>query len=159
FRGEDIAALLSASAALIARDGSLYTSLGRAFARHGTLRAALVHFVDELRALAWPDGAAPRPARHLLPDPRGPSACKRLALPARWLARPDDGVDLGLLPSLPTRALVVPLDVHVHRIARELGFTRRRGASWLAAVDVTEALRALDPDDPVRFDFAVCHTA
>ena len=65
-------------------------------------------------------------------------------------------MDLGLA-NVPTRALLVPLDVHVHRVARSLGFTRRATASWLAAEEVTEALRGLDPDDPVRFDFALCH--
>jgi uncharacterized protein (TIGR02757 family) len=156
FRGEDIARLIAAAGVLIRRDGRLYAALERAFERHGTLREALGEYVDELRALAWPTGM-PRPARHLLPDPRGPSACKRLVLLSRWLARPDDGVDLGLC-ALPTRALVIPLDVHVHRVARELGLTERAVASWQAAEEVTEALRALDPEDPVRFDFAVCHT-
>lgn len=155
FRGADIARLVHAAGMILARDGSLYAPLERGFTETGSLRGALTRFADDLRLLAWPDGAD-RAARHLLPDPRGPSACKRLALLARWIARPDDGVDLGL-STLPTRALVIPLDVHVHRVARSLGFTHRTTASWLAAEEVTEALRALDLEDPVRFDFALCH--
>lgn len=155
FRGEDIARLLGAAGDIVRRDGALYTSLERAYARHQDLRAALMEFADELKARAWPEGI-PRTARHLLPDLRGPSACKRWWLLARWLVRPDDGVDLGLV-NIPPRALVIPLDVHVHRVARSLGLTSCRTPCWRAARQVTDALRALDPDDPVRFDFAICH--
>ena len=155
FRGTDIARLVNAAGQIIARDGSLFAPLERAFAKSGSLREALVVFTDELRTLAWPLGAD-RAARHLVPDPRGASACKRLALLMRWVVRPDDGVDLGIA-NLPTHALIVPLDVHVHRVARSLGFTRRATASWRAAEEVTDALRSLDASDPVRFDFALCH--
>ncbi len=55
------------------------------------------------------------------------------------------------------RLLVVPLDTHVSRIARHLGLTRRSDLSWRTAEEVTASLRLLDPDDPVRFDFALCH--
>ncbi len=157
FRGDDIARLVHAAGRLIARDGALFAHLEESFRRHQTLRGALADYTDELRAIAWPGGPT-RTARHLLPDPRGPSACKRLALMARWIVRPDDGVDLGLC-AIPSAALVIPLDVHIHRIARTLGFTRRDSASWQAAEEVTEALRGLDANDPVRFDFALCHVA
>jgi uncharacterized protein (TIGR02757 family) len=155
FRGEDIARLVYAAGRVIERDGSLFAPLERAYRERGTLREALADFADDLRAIAWPTGPT-RTARHLLPDPRGPSACKRLALFSRWIVRPDDGVDLGLC-AIPTHALVIPLDVHIHRVARTLGFTRRTTASWIAAEEVTEALRGLDANDPVRFDFALCH--
>jgi uncharacterized protein (TIGR02757 family) len=155
FRGADIARLVVAMGVVLRRDGTAFGTLDRAFRRSGNLRDALAAWVAELRALAWPR-RIDRAARHLLPDPMGPSACKRLALLARWVVRPDDGVDLGLV-AIPTSALVIPLDVHVHRVARALRLTRRASASWAAAEEVTNALRHLDPDDPVRFDFAVCH--
>lgn len=155
FRGEDIAALLWAAGAVQARDGSLYASLAVAVQKAGSLREPLTAWVEALRALAWPAGLT-RAARHLVPDPAGPSASKRLLLLMRWVARPDDGVDLGLA-AIPTAALVMPLDVHIHRIARNLGFTARGDASWRTAEEVTEALRGLSADDPVRYDLAVCH--
>jgi len=155
FRGEDIARLLHAAGTLITRDGGLYVSLEREWTTHLSLRAALAQWTHMLRSLAWPT-IVPRSARHLLPDPTGPSACKRLVLLCRWIARPNDGVDLGLC-ALPTHALLVPLDVHVHRRARALGFTRRASASWAAAEEVTDALRGIDAHDPVRYDFALCH--
>jgi len=155
FRGDDLAALLWAAGSLQARDGSLYASLAEAVRVEGALRPALTTWVTALRERAWPAGLT-RSSRHLVPDPAGPSACKRWLLLLRWVARPDDGVDLGLA-AIPTRVLVMPLDVHIHRIARNLGLTARRDASWQTAEEVTAALRGLSPDDPVRYDLAVCH--
>jgi uncharacterized protein (TIGR02757 family) len=95
--------------------------------------------------------------RWLLPRPADGSACKRPLLFLRWVARPDDGVDLGLWTALDPARLVVPLDTHVHRIGYWIGLTSRRTASWRTALEVTAALRALDPADPTRFDFALAH--
>jgi endonuclease III len=58
---------------------------------------------------------------------------------------------------VPRSALVIPLDTHVQRIARNLGLTRREDATWRTAAEITANLRAIDPEDPVRFDFALCH--
>lgn len=155
FAGSDIARLISAAGALQTRDGGLYASLERAYEARGDLRAALTDWVCELRALAWPEGMT-RASRHLLPDPEGPSAAKRLWLLMRWVVRPDDGVDLGLV-KIPASALVIPVDVHVHRIARNLGLTTRLDASRHTADEITAALRELSAEDPVRYDMAVCH--
>lgn len=155
FAGRDIAGLLTAAGALQTRDGGLYVSLERAYAQGGDLRAALSAWVGELRAIAWPAGMS-RATRHLLPDPDGPSASKRVWLLMRWVVRGDDGVDLGLA-RIPPSALVIPVDVHVHRIARNLGLTARADASRKTADEITDALRALSPDDPVQYDMAVCH--
>jgi endonuclease III len=73
------------------------------------------------------------------------------------MIRGPDEVDLGLWKGVPPSALVIPLDTHVQRIARNLGLTRREDASWRTASEITENLRAIDPADPVRFDFALCH--
>jgi hypothetical protein len=80
---------------------------------------------------------------------------KRLCLFLRWMARPDDGIDLGVWKGLPPSALVIPLDTHVLRISRAIGLTERRSASFRTALDVTASLRRLDPEDPVRYDFAI----
>ena len=73
------------------------------------------------------------------------------------MVRPDDGIDLGLWPEVPTRALVIPVDTHIHRIGANLGFTRRTDASLRTALEITHALSRLDPNDPVKYDFALCH--
>jgi hypothetical protein len=68
-----------------------------------------------------------------------------------------DGVDPGGWTSVPARQLVVPLDTHTIRVGRCLRLTRRASPGWGMAADITAALRALEPDDPVRFDFSLCH--
>lgn len=95
----------------------------------------------------------------LFPTPLGPSRspCKRLTLFVRWMVR-SGFPDLGLWRRVPTGDLRVPLDQHVYWIAYHLGLTRRRSRSWAAVEEVTEALRRIDPIDPVRFDFVLCHT-
>jgi len=137
---------------------ALYLEAGGAA---GAVRAALARLAGELRE-APPVGPllrrrGGRGLRHLLPDPSGPGASKRWNLYLRWMVRGPDGVDLGLWKGIPKSALVVPLDAHVHRVARALGLTGRRDFSWRTAEEITASLRRLDPDDPVRFDFALCH--
>jgi uncharacterized protein (TIGR02757 family) len=93
----------------------------------------------------------------LFPSPAHGSACKRPCLFLRWVARPDDGIDLGLWGSLPPAKLVAPVDVHVARVARRLGVLHRKTIGWAAALEITAALRRVDPRDPLRFDFAMVH--
>ena len=95
-------------------------------------------------------------ARWLLPLPCHGSVAKRHCLLLRWLVRPEDGVDLGLWTGVSPARLIVPLDVHLQRVARALGWTRRRTAGWPMALEVTARLRRLTPEDPVRHDFALC---
>ena len=158
--GADLAVLLLGAGAALRRHGSLEALFARELARTGELRGALQGFAAALEGLApRPEIrralGAPRAVHHLLP--RGGGAAKRQLLFLRWLVRGPDGVDLGVWKALTPAQLVVPLDTHLARIARLLGLTRHRGLTWAAALDVTASLRRLDPDDPVRFDFALCH--
>ncbi|HET9595841.1 MAG TPA: TIGR02757 family protein [Anaeromyxobacteraceae bacterium] len=125
------------------------------------LRSALARFGRELRE-APPARAqlADRGARglaHLLPDAALPGPCKRWNLYLRWMVRGPDEVDLGAWRGVPASALVVPLDTHLARVARYLGLTDRSDMSWRTAAEITGNLRRLDPADPVRFDFVLCH--
>lgn len=159
WRGEHVARLLSAAAEVRRENGSLGATMRAHFDRTGTLREALARLRDDLYAAAPAPRRAPRrhdAFRHLLPDPRAGSPCKRLNLWLRWMVRRPDGVDLGVWDLSPS-ILVIPLDVHVHRISRNLGLTRRRTPRWETAEEITARLRAFDPDDPVRYDFAICH--
>jgi uncharacterized protein (TIGR02757 family) len=157
FRGEDIARLMAGARAVQRRHGSLGALFEQELARCGSLREALAAWCDAIRAAGGlrRDGPRRGPA-HLLPDPLGPSGSKRLLLYLRWMVRPADGVDLGLWHVDPAR-LLVPVDVHVHRLARNLGFTRRRDLSWRTTEEITAALAAFDPSDPVGYDFSLCH--
>ncbi len=153
-------------------------ALGRTRRRHGSLRDAflagydpadpdlgpgLSRFVRTVQAevrlpgrrRAPAPGELPLGVRTFFPDPARGGACKRLNLFLRWMVRADDGVDLGLFAPARPDQLVIPLDTHVARISRYLGLTRRRTVDWKMAVEVTDGLRAFDPRDPVRYDFAL----
>lgn len=88
--------------------------------------------------------------------PSSGGACKRLNLFLRWMVR-RDAVDLGAWTRIRPGQLIVPLDTHVIRVGRCLGLTSYRSPGWRMAADITKSLRALDPEDPVRFDFSLCH--
>jgi uncharacterized protein (TIGR02757 family) len=115
---------------------------------HETTLPALDAFVTELASVF------PGKPRSLLPQPSAGSACKRLNLFLRWLVRRDE-VDPGGWDNVSPSLLVVPLDVHMHRISLQLGLTTRKQADLKAACQVTQAFRALQPDDPARFDFSL----
>jgi uncharacterized protein (TIGR02757 family) len=121
---------------------------------------ALVSFSRRALALdhdgIYPSRRLPARAgvRYFFPSPEGGSACKRLNLYLRWMAR-RGGVDLGVWRRPEPRQLVLPLDAHTQAIARRLRFTRYRSPGWAMAVDITRRLRRFDPEDPVKYDFAL----
>ena len=115
---------------------------------HETVLSALSHFVDALTSAA---GAHPK---HLLAIPSRGSSCKRLNLFARWMVRRDE-VDPGGWAGVSAAKLICPLDVHMHRMGRALGLTRRKGADIRTALEITDAFRTIAPEDPVRYDFAL----
>ncbi len=90
------------------------------------------------------------------PRPSAGSACKRLNLFLRWMVR-KDVVDLGVWTGLSPSRLIVPLDTHVIRLGQCLRLTRYRSPGWKMAAEITASLRAVDPADPVRYDFSLCH--
>lgn len=94
--------------------------------------------------------------RFSLPDPLAGSACKRWRMFLRWMARPG-WPDLGLWPSIPLDTLVIPLDTHVARVSRLIGLSLRATPDGRMALEVTDALRKLDPKDPLKYDFALSH--
>src|SRR6185436_15074085 len=93
---------------------------------------------------------------YFFPRPSAGSACKRLNLFLRWMVR-RDALDLGVWSRVPAARLVVPLDTHVIRVGRCLRLTRYATPGWAMARDITASLRRLDPADPVKYDFALCH--
>jgi uncharacterized protein (TIGR02757 family) len=93
---------------------------------------------------------------YFFPRPSAGSACKRLNLFLRWMVR-RDALDLGLWTRIPASKLVVPLDTHVIRVGRCLGLTRYTSPGWRMARDITASLRRIDPVDPIRYDFSMCH--
>lgn len=90
----------------------------------------------------------------LTPCPEKKSSFKRLNLFLRWMVR-SDAVDPGVWKAVPPAKLIVPLDTHMFRVARELGLTARNGTSMRTALEITAGFRRVSPDDPVRYDFAL----
>jgi len=158
FLGEDVARLLAGARRIQREDGSLGARFAAELRREGALRGALAAWCDAIRAAGGLRADAVRrgPA-HLLPDPRGPSGCKRLLLYLRWMVRPADGVDLGLWRGVDPSILLCPVDVHIHKLSRNLGLTARRDLSWRTTDEITRGLAAFDPKDPAKYDFALCH--
>ena len=90
------------------------------------------------------------------PSPSKGSACKRKNLFLRWMIRKRD-IDFGVWKGIPENKLIIPLDTHIARISRCLGFTKRKSQDWKMAVEITNALKKLDSGDPLKYDFAMCH--
>ncbi|MCX5718104.1 MAG: TIGR02757 family protein [Nitrospirae bacterium] len=98
----------------------------------------------------------PSGLRQFFPSPSKGSACKRMNLFLRWMIRNRD-IDFGIWKGIPGNKLIIPLDTHIAKISRCLGFTKRKSQDWKMAVEITDALKKLDPDDPLKYDFAMCH--
>lgn len=143
---------------------ALLLGVRKAIAAHGSLEAcfraqcasddadvqpALARFSEQLRR----EGGLPQ--NYLLADAAKGSASKRWYMYLRWMLR-QDAVDPGPWHgAVPARALIVPIDTHMHRFCRALGLSRRNAADLRTAREVTEAFRVICPEDPVRYDFAL----
>ncbi len=96
-----------------------------------------------------------RTKKHIATPEKG-SNCKRLNMFLRWMVRKDNcGVDFGIWNTLKPSQLICPVDVHVARVAKRLGLLQRKQTDWNAALELTNYLRTLDPNDPVKYDFAL----
>ncbi|MCB0638971.1 MAG: TIGR02757 family protein [Lewinella sp.] len=99
---------------------------------------------------------APQRTRKHVATPARKSSCKRLNMFLRWMVRRDEGgVDFGQWTRIQPRQLLMPLDVHVERVARRLGLLTRKQRDWLAVLELTDNLRRFDAEDPVKYDFAL----
>jgi len=158
-RGRDVVCLVHFAGQMIQSHGSVGRFFEESFVEHD-MAASLMGFSE--RALALDHGGLYRgrrlPAkagiRFFFTSPRT-GACKRMNMFLRWMVRADDGLDLGLWPFIPTSNLVIPLDTHIYRIGHFLGFCRRKTPGFRTALEITERLRQLDPNDPIKYDFAL----
>jgi uncharacterized protein (TIGR02757 family) len=160
-RGEDLAALLWVLRQMLERAGSIERFFTEGLDRDAEdVGAALDRFSTRAMAIDIRPAYGRRPKRpgvcYFFPRPSAGSACKRLNLYLRWMVRRDE-VDLGAWTTVSASQLIVPLDTHVIRLGRCLRLTSYTSPGWKMAADITRALRRLDADDPVRFDFALCH--
>jgi uncharacterized protein (TIGR02757 family) len=172
-RGPDLVALLWLMRQMIDGSGSIEGFFAERFdAAASDVEHALDSFSTralalDLEAVYGPQRRGPAKAgRHVrggrlgvcyfFPRPSAGSGCKRLNLFLRWMVR-RDALDLGVWTRVPAAKLIVPLDTHVIRVGRCLRLTNYVSPGWPMARQITASLRELDPDDPVKYDFALCH--
>jgi uncharacterized protein (TIGR02757 family) len=161
-RPVDLVAFSLAARRVLERWGSLGACFAAGFeAGHAHVGPALERFVSAFLdgdfAGVFPRGRPSYGYRHMFPRPSTGGACKRLHLFLRWMVR-REAPDFGLWPAVPPSALLMPIDTHVEHMARAVGLTRRRSRNWRMSEEITARLRELDAADPVKFDFALCHT-
>jgi uncharacterized protein (TIGR02757 family) len=135
-------------------------SLETAFSRHlstqtdakENISTALIGFHNDF----FDNPLAPHRTRKHVATPLSKSTCKRLCMFLRWMVRRDNcGVDFGIWQNIKPSQLLMPLDVHVERHARRLGFLERPQTDWQTVLELTEQMKQFDPDDPVKYDFAL----
>jgi uncharacterized protein (TIGR02757 family) len=98
----------------------------------------------------------PERTRKHIAAPEKNSSCKRLNMFLRWMVRNDTtGVDFGIWKNISPAQLVIPIDVHVARVAKKLNLLQRSQTDWQTAIKLTQYLRTLDAKDPVKYDFAL----
>ncbi|MCX5798280.1 MAG: TIGR02757 family protein [Proteobacteria bacterium] len=128
-----------------------YDSIGNAlrFFYSGDIRKALWklrgHLFGKANELAF-----------FFPKPSNTNPLKRWNLYLRWMVR-KDGIDVGLWDFIDKRDLIIPLDTHLFKIGRCLGWVEKKTPSWKAACELTGVLKAISPEDPLRYDFFLCH--
>ncbi len=138
-------------------------SLEKLFSRGpgNTLKDQLSFFVRQISNCAMEakrlSAADRRSFHYLLSDPERGSACKRLNLFLRWVVRRADGIDLGLWSILEPKDLLLPVDTHILKTLKLLKWTDSKTANWKVAEAATARLRKLNPEDPIRYDFSLCH--
>jgi uncharacterized protein (TIGR02757 family) len=130
-----------------------HLSLETAFTRHGNnIEAMLKGFHHYFFSLSH----VPARTKKHIATPERNSSCKRLNMYLRWMVRKDDkGVDFGIWKNIFPAQLICPIDLHVERVAKKLGLLQDEVSGWKAAIALTEKLRELDPEDPVKYDLAL----
>jgi len=155
--GDDISDLLMLLKTILNRNDNIenYFLLGYSKTDKNII-PALSKFCDSLLEMyaKTHNGYVPRGLSYMLPRPAMGSACKRLNLFLRWMVR-DDDVDAGLWRSIDKSKLIVPVDVHMSRLCRILGFYDCKSVSLATAIKITESFAEIEPADPVKYDFAL----
>jgi uncharacterized protein (TIGR02757 family) len=158
---EDIIAFFHILGMTIRKHGSIQQAFRSAFSSSdpdiGKGLAGLVEtMLSTDTSAVYGRNAKPAGLLQLMSSPGKGSACKRMCLFLRWMIR-DRDIDFGIWEGIPQSRLVIPLDTHIARIAKCLALTSRSSADWKMALEITNSLKTLDPEDPLKYDFALCH--
>jgi len=168
-RGPDVVALLWVLRQMVGQSGSIENFFFEGVDADAVdIETALESFSTRALALDLKAayGRVPKPSArsvqgrpgvcYFFPRPSAGSGCKRLNLFMRWMVR-QDALDLGVWKRVSPAKLIVPLDTHVIRVGRCLRLTKYTSPGWRMAREITASLRELDPDDPVKYDYSLCH--
>jgi uncharacterized protein (TIGR02757 family) len=156
-RGDDISDLLELLRDIIKEKGSIKNYFLSGYKKQDkNIIPALSNFCESLleKYRRQHDGQVTKGLKYLLVCPANGSVCKRLNLFLRWMVR-DDDVDCGLWKSIDKAKLIVPIDVHMGRLCKILGFYKQKTVSLSAAIEITKSFSEIEPDDPVKYDFAL----
>lgn len=161
--GDDMACLVWFARQMIEEEGSIGGFFEKGYSKKdGNIKKALSTFsegvlsLDSSEVYGRKSLAQKAGVRFFFPNPVDGSPCKRLNLYLRWMVRRADRLDFGIWKGVDPASLIIPLDTHIARISRNIGLTSRTSPDWRMAEEVTEALKKLDPKDPVKYDFAIC---
>jgi len=150
FQPDDCLFFISSLRNIYTNCGGLHGVFGEGYRKTGSIFGTLIHF----RRVFMETSHLQRSEKHVPNVQRGASA-KRLNMFLRWMVRGSDGIDFGLWKNIPTSALMMPLDVHTGNVGRRLELLTRKANDWKAVEELTANLRKFDPDDPVKYDFAL----
>lgn len=161
--GKDIACLIYFAKQMIEESGSIGGFFLQGYNKaDANIKNALASFSERALSLdalpVYGKQNLPKNAgiRFFFPSPENGSPCKRLNLYLRWMVRSGDALDFGLWKGICPSKLVIPLDTHIARISRNIGLTKRKSPDWRMAEEITENLKSFSPEDPVKYDFALC---
>lgn len=154
FQGDDCIYFINALQQIYANQGGLEKVFEVGYLKNLDIKDSISHFRD----VFFGSEHLHRTRKHV-PDPMNGSASKRINMYLRWMVRNDNnGVDFGIWKNISTPHLMCPLDLHSGKIARQLGLLKRKQDDWQAVEELTANLRAFDPLDPVKYDFALFGT-
>lgn len=158
YRTEDIHNLLLVIKGVMKKYGSLKNLfLSEYTYSYKNIKIALSHFSRKMLHFFESSGFyINNSVKFMFPLPENRSACKRMNLFLRWMVRKDN-VDFGLWSEISKDKLIIPVDTHIAQISKRLNFTKRQNVSWKMAEEITESLKKFDPNDPVKYDFSLCH--
>ncbi len=150
FNGQDFAQFIKSLQHIYTN----HNGLEAVFAKNAT-KDSMQKSISEFKKIFFENNHLPRTQKHIS-DPISGSAAKRINMFLRWMVRQDaQGVDFGLWKTISPSALSCPLDVHSGNVARKLQLLLRKQNDAKAVYELDTNLRLLDPNDPVKYDFAL----
>jgi len=151
FQGEDCIFFLKSLQNIYLKHGGLEKVFTEGYLQNKSIFNSLIHFYMTMFAIPH----LKRSEKHVANVMANASA-KRLNLFLRWMVRSNDkGIDFGLWKKIPKNSLMIPLDLHTGNTARNLGLLKRKQNDWKAVEELTSILCSFDPEDPIKYDFAL----